>query len=398
MATIPAETPTPRWNAGVVEGIAAIVVGVFGTAIFVVVPFFTAFVKDERPFDEAQVSLISSADMAGMFLASLFAAYWVRTVNWRVAALVSLAVLIAGTAGSIATASFAVFGLTRIVSGIGAGSLMAIGLAAMADRPRPDAWFGWFVTFQALLGAAAGYLTPRLIGPYGLDGLLIVLIALYVIAVPFALVIAPRAAPILPPVETDAARLPTSLPLAWLSLAATFLFAMAAYAVWSHLELIARASGIAAVRVGDAISAAYLIGIGASFASAVLAGRFHRGWFFLLIGVGQLVALALLWSGGWEIGFAIAVVLWQSLWCFSTAFQMGATVSLDPTGRFVVLFISAIKAAYVASGFFLSLLLAGGAPIGRVAMFAAVCATVSLLAYLLLARRAPGIVPADHRR
>lgn len=370
------------------EAVAAVVVGVCGPIVFVVIPFFVALVKDARQFDASQVSLLASADMLGMFMASSFAAYWIRCAHWRASAMAAIATLILSTAFSISAISLVGFGLSRIVAGFGAGTLMAIGLAAMAERNRSDAWFGWFVAAQAVLGAVAAWAIPRFIQQHGLAGLLIFMIGIYVLLVPFALLIPKRARPVRD--EPSSSSSPKSLKLAIISLGGTFLFSMGIFAVWSHLELIGRANSVPVSRIGDSISAAYLIGIVASIAAAMLAGRVHRAWFFAAIALFQIIALGLLLLTSTTLGFAVATLTLGWMWYFSTPFQLGVTASLDPSGRCIVLFVSAIKSSYVASGAVLSVLLAGGGALSRVILLSAFCTVASFGIYFFLALRAPG--------
>jgi MFS transporter, DHA1 family, inner membrane transport protein len=371
------------------EAIAAVAVGVCGPIVFVLIPFFVALVKDSRPFDASQVSLLSSADMLGMFVASSFAAYWIRWAYWRTAAIAAIATLILSTACSISAMSFVVFGLSRIVAGFGAGTLMAIGLAAMAERSRSDAWFGWFVATQAVLGSVAAWAVPRFIQQHGLTGLLIFMIGIYVLLLPFALLIPKRARALRN--EPSSASSPKSTKLAVISLGGTFIFSLGIFAVWSHLELIGRENAIPVSRIGDSISAAYLIGIVASIAAAMLAGRLHRAWFFASIAFFQIVALGLLLLTSTTLGFALATLTLGWMWYFSTPFQLAITASLDPSGRCIVLFVSAIKSSYVASGAILSVLLAGKGSLSRVIVLSALCTVISFAIYFFLSIRSPGL-------
>jgi MFS transporter, DHA1 family, inner membrane transport protein len=371
-----------RSTGTLVEPISALLIGVCGPTLFVIVPFFLTFVKVGRGFDESQISLISSADMLGMFVANGLAALWIRAANWRLVSLGALVLLIISTLGSMYTESFAAFGLTRIAAGFGAGCLMGIGLTAMGEQRRSDAWFGWFVAVQALLGTITSWAIPRFIEPHGLDGLLIALIVIYILLFPCALRV-PRYAKALPSMATTAGSGP-SVELAVLSLVAAFAFYMGIFAVWSHIDLIGRAAGINPTRIGDAVSMGYLLGIPASIAAVVLAGRVRRMWFFIIIGAIQIVALAILRSGPALFGFSAATLMLGWLWYFSAPPQMGITVTVDPTGRFIVLFVAAMKSSYVAAGAILAILLARGGSLNRITLFSGICALVSLAIYVTL--------------
>lgn len=380
----------PRGDS-VFEGISAVLLGVCGPILFVVIPFFLTLLKDSRGFTESQVSLISSADMLGMFIASSLAAFWIKEANWRWVSVASLVLLIVATTASLYAQGFALFGLSRIVAGFGAGSLMGIGLTAMGDRLKADAWFGWFVAAQAVLGSLSAWIIPRFIQPHGLTALLMMMIGVYIVLIPFALSI-PKRKRIMAVAEAEAEAMPTqgaSLGLAVLSLVGAFAFYMGVFAIWSHIGLIGRAEGIDPTRIGNAVSLGYLIGIPASFGAVLLAGRLNRAAFFGLIGAIHLAALAILFIYPAYSGFLVATLLLGWLWYFAAPPQMGVTVSVDPSGRFIVLFVAAMKSSYVAAGAVLSILLAGGSNMGRVIIFSALCGAASLGIYLVLAAKAP---------
>ena len=374
-----------RGDESSVGGICAIIVGVGGPIIFLVMPFFLTLVKLDREFGPSQVSLISSADMVGMFLANLYAAYWIGFANWRLISVGSLATLIAATAWSLSTVSFSAFCLSRVVSGFGAGTLMGIGLTAIGERRRAEAWFGWFVGAQAVLGMMTAWLIPRFVAPFGLGGFLASLIAFYVLLVPFAFRV-PRYSRVIAGREsTRTAPQRVSLGPAVLSLVAAFIFYMGIFAIWSHIDLIGRAAGINAKSIGDAVALGYMLGVPASALAIALAGRISRFWVFLLIALIQIIALFLLTPVCTLLAFRLATVMLGWLWYFSAPPQMAITVALDPTGRFIVLFVAAMKSSYAVAGIVLAVLLAGNGSLSRVIIMSGCCTLASMAMYLALA-------------
>ena len=368
-----------------IGGVCAVMVGVCGPVIFLTMPFFLTFVKLDRGFGASELSLISSADMIGMFVANVFAAYWIGFANWRLVSVGSLATLIAATAWSLAAISFNSFCLSRVVAGFGAGTLMGIGLTAIGERRRAEAWFGWFVGAQAVLGMMTSWLIPRFVAPFGLSGFLVCLVAVYVLLLPFALRVPLRSKAIVGGRNTRAPSEKASLGLAVLSLVAAFAFYMGIFAIWSHIDLIGRAAGIDATSIGDAVALGYLLGVPASAVAIALAGRIRRLWIFTLIGLIQIVALLLLTPDCSLLAFRSATLMLGWLWYFAAPPQMAITVALDPTGRFIVLFVAAMKSSYAVAGVVLAVLLAGNGSLSRVVMLSGCCTLASMAMYLILA-------------
>jgi DHA1 family inner membrane transport protein len=384
-----------RGDESPIGGVCAIIVGVCGPLIFLTMPFFLTLVKLDRGFGPSQVSLISSADMVGMFLANVFAAYWISFANWRLISVGSLAALIAATAWSLSVVSFSFFCLSRVVAGFGAGTLMGIGLTAIGERRRAEAWFGSFVGAQAVLGMMTAWLIPRFVAPSGLGGFLASLIAVYVLLLPFAFQV-PRHSRVAGRDSTRTAPQTVSLGPAVLSLVAAFVFYMGIFAIWSHIDLIGRAAGINATSIGDAVALGYMLGVPASALAIALAGRISRFWVFLLIAVIQVVALLLLAPMCTLFAFRLATLMLGWLWYFAAPPQMAITVALDPTGRFIVLFVAAMKSSYAVAGIVLAVLLAGNGSLNRVVVLSGCCTLASMAMYLALAIRSREL--RDHHR
>lgn len=112
----------------------------------------------------------------------------------------------------------------------------------------------------------------------------------------------------------------------------------------------------------------------------------------------QVIALGFLLLAPTDLGFGLATLMLGFMWYFSTPFQLAITASLDPSGRCIVLFVSAIKSSYVASGAILSILLAGGASLNRVIFLSFLCTVISFGVYFLLSLRAPGLPEVLNRR
>lgn len=373
------------------SGICAILLGVVGQTVFVTMPFFLALVKQGRGFSDSQISLVSSSDMLGMFLASLLATTWVTRRRWRVAAALSIGLLLAATVISLTATAFLPFAAARVLCGLGAGSLTAIGMSAMSEREKPDAWFGWYLATLSLAGVATSFAIPRFLQPYGLTGYLIALLVLYTLLF-FVLGTIPARSRKNGTKQAAGSTVQARL-LPVLSLLAIFFFGASIFATWSHLQLIATARGLSAATGGDAISLAYLLGIPLSIGAGLLPGRVHRVPLFAVLAVVHLGGLCIMLFAdpATAMPFQLAIVLLGTGWSFASPLQVGLTASLDTGGRFVVLFVAAMKVSYVFAGAALSLLSGAKNDIGgNVLLFSIATGSVSLALYLYLAWRSPG--------
>ena len=131
-----------------------------------------------------EISVIAAADLGGISLCSLAAAFWINRVSWRGAALVGLLLIIAGNAACYWAQDFSSLAALRFVVGIGEGILMPINLACLARTKIPDRNFGIFIvaqTIHAMIGLA---LLPYLVASAGVGAAFVVMAGLAVVVLP----------------------------------------------------------------------------------------------------------------------------------------------------------------------------------------------------------------------
>jgi predicted MFS family arabinose efflux permease len=334
------------------EAVAALVAGVIGSMVFPVVPFIVGIIAERTTYSAQEIGVVGSADMAGMFVAAMMAAYWIRSSNWRRIAILSAIVLAcANLLTFVMGEGFLTLSLARVLAGLGGGSMMALGMAGLAYARNPDRWFGVFVTSQAVLGAFGAWFIPRFLLPLGLGG-----IALYLAIFAVVAIVPMRWLPRMPPPirrqEQRVAR--GSVSLATFSLIAAFIFGGGVFAVWAYLERIGHSAGLSAIAIGDTIASGLLAAMLGAIVATLIGGRFRRVWPITAVFVAQLLAFSILMGNISGADFALGVLLISFLWYFCVPFQVGLTVDLDPTGRFVVLFLMAIKASYAVAPAFVS--------------------------------------------
>ena len=370
----------------VLPRIACTVAAVFGSMVFFMVPFFVGVISDTLDLSQRQIGMLASADMAGMFLAALFAAFWIRAWSWRtVATLAMLILIVTNLLTTIVQEHFPALVAMRVLSGVGGGSLMAIGMTGLGDTDNPDRWLGVFVTSQASLAALTAWLIPRYLAAYGVDGLMYYLTVFAVVGLAFVQWLPRESSPVRRKREPGK----VSIGLAITSIIGAFIFGVGTFTLWSYLERIGNAAGISAVAIGDSIATAFLVAIVASLAATAIAGRCARVWPITLIVGCQVVAFFLLRDDVQPLAFLMAAMLITFFWYFSTPFQVGLTVDVDPTGRFVVLFLMSMKGSYVVGPSIVSPFISAG-DYSAVIIFAFFTALVAYLVYLSLALIAPG--------
>ena len=109
----------------------------------------------------------------------------------------------------------------------------------------------------------------------------------------------------------------------------------------------------------------------------VVGDRFGRALPIGLSVVLQLLALLLLSSRPSPLAYVVAVMLFAFCWNFPVAFPLATTVAVDPSGRLVVLFLSAVKLGYAIGPAIAGMLIASSGGFRAPLLLGAICFVVS---------------------
>jgi len=321
-------------------------VGVLGSIVFAVLPLIVGTMSDYLALSSAQVGILASADMAGMFVAAVYATYWIRKYPWRPVATTAVLILIVCHLLSTTVDSYIPLLSIRFISGLIGGSLMSIAFAGLADTAKPDRWFGFFIAGQMVLGAAGLYVLPDMIASFQMGGIFYLLAAVVGLATIVlrwlpADVIAHRSKQ-----AGTAHAASTSFFHSCLLLFACFLFNAGIMMVWAYMERIGVSSGLDADTIGKTLSASMLVGLFGAILAGVIADSFGRAIPLAITIICQVIVLAMLADVSQTWQFVAAVFVFSFFWSYTPPYQMGVLVSVDTSGRFVVLFLAAVKLGY----------------------------------------------------
>lgn len=387
--------------------------GVIGSIVFLLLPMLIGAFTENLALSTSQVGLLGSADMTGMFVAAIVATFWVRSANWRVVAVVSCGLLVACHLASGLIQAFAPLLIIRLLAGIAGGSLMSIALTSLGDSRHPDRYFALFVAAQLILGGIGLWLFPDLLAQFGLGG---VFGGLASIVFASALLI-----PLIPqqgrmpaasaPEESahgDAGQMDSGDPVhgrtlrpGVMALVACFIFNMGIMAVWAYLERMGDAAGLAGDFIGRTLGLSLVAALVGALLAAGFANRFGRVMPLLVtLGV-QAIALLLLWpSLGADLSrgsFKVAVMLFAFGWNFPVAYQLAITVTIDFSGRLVVLFLSAVKLGYAVAPVIAAQLLRFDLGFAGVLVLAAICFLASTSVFVVLVRQGSPVASEEVR-
>ena len=308
-----------------------VVLGVMGNTAIYVMPLLVGGMINERGFTDREAGYIAAADLAGFAFATFVASFLVTRVSWRRLALGGLLLMVAANIVTTSAHGFGAFVGIRFLSGVGAGTLVAIATVALGRTDKPDRYFG--ILFAAALGFASVALwsLPTLFDRYGLN-VAYWLMAGLALACSIATQALPTVAPIAQSAVTGITRNRHILLIA-LVLMAVLAFFAEQNAVWAYAERIGSAAGLDPHFIGRTLGLANFAGLGGALLVAWLGTRAGRLLPILAATVVQLFALLMLRGTPTAAAYIASTASLAVAWNVVNPFQLGVLAELDETGR-----------------------------------------------------------------
>lgn len=313
----------------------AIALIVVGPAVFLILPVFIGAIAEALKFDDAQLGILGSADLAGMALATLFMVRLIRRPAWRLYLVVGLIGSILGNVISVFIAEYETLVAVRFVTGFSGGAVASVVTAFIARTSKPDRVASFLVISQVSFQVIAFAVSPYYLGFAGLKGVYIFLAALALVILPFVRMI-PRGETLNRPESSHQETSRQAWPAFAVMISMAFFF-IGQSSIWAFLERIGDSSGFSPAFIANALAITTLLGIAGAVFSATFDLRFGRFKPLLIAGIVQIACLALLTGEISGTAFLIVLSVFQLFWNMAIAYQIGLTVAKDTTGSYVVL-------------------------------------------------------------
>ena len=314
---------------------AANYLGSIGALTIVILPGIVGMIADTLQLSPGQVGLVMSADIITMAASMGITAFLIHKLNWRVLAVASLVVLLAGSLLSIRADSYQAMVFARLVAGIGEGMAVSVAFAIFGGTHNPDRQFGIYLVVILSVAATLLYFIPGLLASGGkayVFALISLLVAINFLFVPW-LPVSHGEEHVIP---KDAGE-PLPYVLVGLGLATVFLYFMAQGEAWAFMERIAANAGLSGQTIGNSLAVSNIGGIAGALIAASVSVRYGRAWPIIISAVISIYGLVVLLGDIDAVSFGTATICYLFAWNLTQPYFSGIMAELDPKGRVVVM-------------------------------------------------------------
>ena len=313
--------------------LSAFLVGVIAPEVFIVQPGFVQGMVEQLGFSEQDAGYVASAEMLGLAATTILMTFVAHRFNWRRVIFYSVIVMFAANALCTVKQDLGSFTVLRFVAGLGAGSLVSLGFAAVGLSRNPDRNFGLLIMWVLVYGAIGLLLMPSAYAATGMNGVLWFFAFFPLLAIP-VLRHFPLTGENVSQVEADALNL--RKPLRITALMAMLSYFLAQGVVWAYLFLIGLAGGLDEQQVANGLMLSQFAGILGALAAATAGSRFGRAKPLLLGIVGGALCLYFIVGEFSFLVFAVTVCVYNFFWNLVHPYLLAAMASFDRRGRVVV--------------------------------------------------------------
>ena len=308
-------------------------IGVIAPEVFIVQPGFVQGLVEHVGFDDQGAGVTVGFEMFGLAATTILMTFTAHRVNWRSVILGSVIVMFLANLLCTLTTDQNTFMALRFIAGLGAGSLVSLGFAAVGLTRNPDRNFGILISLVLTYGAVVLWLMPSVYAVAGMDGALWFFALFPLSVVPFIGYL-PKSGESEAQVEADAVNLSFGMKI--LALFAMLAYFIAQGIVWAYLFLIGLAGGLDEQAVANGLTLSQFAGIAGALLAAVIANRFGRS-LPLAVGIAGGAVCLYFMVGQFEfLVFALAVGIYNFAWNLTHPYLLAAMASFDRSGRVVV--------------------------------------------------------------
>ena len=310
----------------------AILISVIGPSVFIVQPGFVQGLVEVFSFSEQEAGYVAAAEMWGIAITTVLLIFLTARLNWRHLILASAVLMFAGNLASLLFTDPLMFALTRVLVGIGSGTMISLGFTILGLTSNPGRNFAYMVMWVLLYGGIVMILMPTAFALIGMSGLLVFFALFASLAFFFVRHLPSSAEEHLHP-EEDSITASTSYRA--MAVISVFVFFMGIGAIWTYLFLIGIASGGTEQQIANAITLCQFTGAAGAFTAVVVANKFGRIKPVVVGVLGCLFAMFILFGTIGLLVFTLAVCIFNYAYNMTHPYLYAALSSIDCSGSVI---------------------------------------------------------------
>lgn len=316
---------------------AAIILSLIGYTVMVAMPVLSTALVDKVGFTEVQVGRIWGADLGGLSIGAILAAFTVARVNRRLIVLIGVALSIVANLLCLTFAGYEQLLFLRVLAGIGSGIFTAVAVVTLGGTTRPVIAFNLQLFGFAISTALELHFLPQL----AMNEIYIFFAILAAVCAGLVRFIPSRPSTLEELAEQERHEdhkedfhVPLILPILCLVAVCFTYINIGGY--YAYIELAAHADGVLPSWTGPVLTWSSICAV-IGCVLAFLATRYglFRPLFISLIAM--FACVAMLSFGINNLSFFISIFSFMTLWTFIDVYQSAMLSHMDRKGTLVAL-------------------------------------------------------------
>jgi predicted MFS family arabinose efflux permease len=321
--------------------LAAVIISIVGNAVFIGMPMLVGSLADTLGFDEQQLGWLASADLMGIFVASIAASLLVNRVNRQLLVYIGISVAIMANFSSTIFHQFDSLFIIRIIAGLGEGMCYSVGVATIAGTHKTARNFSILLFVLVAVNAIELYTFPSISEQWGVDGIFLFFCAAFVMTYIFV--------PWLPRTNKEAnnSQIPTSndhvnkgrIPawIPWLCLAAVACVYINVGAFWAFIERLGVDASLSDDFISNTLALGTLFTLSGCAIATWMGNKYGQSKPLIAAFALMTAILFLLAFKVTPISYVVAATVFNFCWLFIDVFQLGTIGNIDHSGKYAAL-------------------------------------------------------------
>jgi predicted MFS family arabinose efflux permease len=324
---------------------AAIIISIVGNAVFIGMPMLVGSLADTLGFNDQQLGWLASADLMGIFVASVTVSLLINKVNRQALAYVGITVAIIANYFSTIFHDFDTLTLIRVLAGLGEGTCYSVGVASLAGTNKTARNFSILLFVLVAVNAIELYTFPTISDNWGVNGIFLFFCAAFVLTyfvVPWlpqsnkGLNIATGTASATDKITSHSQNsIPKWIP--WFCLVAVSCVYVNVGAFWAFIERLGVDANLSDDFISNTLALGTLFTLSGCAIATWMSNRFGQSKPLLAAFFLMNIILFLLTVNVSAFSYVIAATVFNFSWLFIDVFQLGTIGNIDHSGKYAAL-------------------------------------------------------------